>query len=135
MSSEKHRPDSDVRVKAFAWLGVALLGLVAAAMVAMWFLTSRIFEQQKAQDPPPPLMKEAREPHAPPAPRLQADPFAELAVWRASQQERLTSYGWVEGSAETAHIPIDRAMDLLVEGGLPQPAADSADQAEPTGDE
>lgn len=121
MTSEKYRPDSEINIRVFAWLTVALLGLIGVAMVLMWFLTSSLYSQEKAQDPPPPIMIEARMPHEPPAPRLQSDPFIELEQLRSAEATRLTSYGWDEGSAENAHIPIDRAMDLLVEQGLPAP--------------
>lgn len=120
MTSEKHRPDSDVRVGVFVWLGVALMALVAVAMVLMWILTAGLNERQIAQDPPPPLLEEARLPHLPPEPRLQSEPFADMAALRQADEERLNSYGWVEGSSKAAHIPIDVAMDLLVERGLPQ---------------
>ena len=121
MSSEEYRPDSEINIRVFAWLTVTLLGLIAVAMVLMWFLASALSSREKAQDPPPSLMIEARVPHEPPAPRLQADPFAELDELRLAEEARLTSYGWAEGSAENAHIPIDRAMDLLVERGIPEP--------------
>ena len=134
MTSEKQRPDSDINIRVFAWLTVALLGLIAVAMVLMWFLTSDLFAREKAQDPPPPIMIEARMPHEPPAPRLQSDPFAELDLLRAAEEGRLTSYGWDEGSAENAHIPIDRAMDLLVERGLPEPPVSENAEGEPLGD-
>ena len=121
MTSDKYRPDSEINVRVFAWLTVALLGLIGVAMVLMWFLTSNLYSRERAQDPPPPIMIEARMPHEPPAPRLQSDPFVELEELRLAEETRLTSYGWDEGSAENAHIPIDRAMDLLVERGLPVP--------------
>lgn len=121
MTSEKYRPDSEINIRVFAWLTVALLALIGVAMVSMWFLTSNLYSQEKAQDPPPPIMIEARMPHEPPAPRLQSDPFIELEQLRSAEATRLTSYGWDKGSAENAHIPIDRAMDLLVEQGLPAP--------------
>ena len=131
MTSEKHQPDSDVRVGVIVWLGVALMALVAVAMVLMWILTADLNERQVAQDPPPPLLEEARLPHLPPEPRLQAEPFTDMDALRRAEKERLNSYGWVEGSAESAHIPIDVAMDLLVEQGLPQPQA-APTQAEGT---
>ena len=130
MTSEKRHPDSDVKVGVFVWLGVALMALVAVAMVLMWMLTADLNERQIALDPPPPLLEEARQPHIPPEPRLQAEPFADMDALRRADETRLNSYGWVEGSAESAHIPIDVAMDLLVEQGLPQPeeAATQADE-------
>lgn len=124
MTSEKQRLDGEVNVGVLSWLAVALLALVAVAMVLVWYLTSDLYARAKAQDPPPPIMIEARLPHEPPAPRLQSDPFIELDLLRSAEETRLTSYGWGEGSAENAHIPIDRAMDLLVERGLPQPPGD-----------
>lgn len=137
MTSDKYRPDTEINVRVFAWLTVALLALIGVTMVLMWFLTSDLYSRVKAQDPPPPIMIEARMPHEPPAPRLQSDPFVELELLRSAEARRLTSYGWTEGSAENAHIPIDRAMDLMVEQGLPIPpstATTSTTESEPVED-
>jgi hypothetical protein len=54
-----------------------------------------------------------------PQPQLQPDPVADYNVYRLSDQERLNSYGWVDQKAGIARIPIDKAMDLVVERGLP----------------
>src|SRR5262245_44745542 len=35
---------------------------------------------------------------------------------RAEQRQRLNSYGWVDRNKEVIHIPIDRAMEVLVSG-------------------
>jgi hypothetical protein len=35
---------------------------------------------------------------------------------RAARLERLRSYGWVDRGAGVAHVPIDRAMDLVLKG-------------------
>ena len=52
-------------------------------------------------------------------PVLQYDPVAELAAYQDQEAERLSSYGWVDKNAGIAHIPIERAIDLLFEQGLP----------------
>lgn len=119
MTSEKERLDGEINVRVLARLTVGLMVLVAVAMVLMWFLTSSMFQSEKSQDPPPPLMVEARVQHVPPSPRLQSHPFADLDSLRAEEEARLGSYGWVDEPAGVAHIPIDRAKDLLVERGLP----------------
>jgi hypothetical protein len=54
-----------------------------------------------------------------PQPKLQPDPVADYNVYRLSAQETLESYGWVDQQAGIARIPIDKAMDLVVERGLP----------------
>ena len=58
-----------------------------------------------------------------PVPRLQANPMAEMVELREAESKRITSYGWVDKKAGIAHIPIDRAMDILARTGLPKVAA------------
>ncbi len=38
---------------------------------------------------------------------------------RATEDAALTTYGWVDRQNGVVHIPIDRAMDLLLQRGLP----------------
>jgi hypothetical protein len=59
-----------------------------------------------------------------PAPRLQAEPPADFAKLKAEELRRLNGYGWVDRKAGIAHIPIDRAIEIVSSSGLPatQPA-------------
>jgi hypothetical protein len=43
------------------------------------------------------------------------------ALDRAARQERLRTYGWVDRRQGVVHLPIDRAMELVVEGVRPAP--------------
>ncbi|MGO8795766.1 MAG: hypothetical protein ACLQLC_13165 [Candidatus Sulfotelmatobacter sp.] len=54
-----------------------------------------------------------------PSPRLERIEGDELNADLIQEQKTLYSYGWVDQNAGTVHIPIDRAMDLLVKRGLP----------------
>ena len=57
----------------------------------------------------------------PPAgPRLQANPGKETKEIAAAALNRLNAYGWVDRDAQLAHIPIDRAIDILAKSGLPK---------------
>jgi hypothetical protein len=58
-----------------------------------------------------------------PQPRLLIKPGASLAELRAAEDADLNSYGWVDRNAGIARIPIDRAMQLLLEHGLPDVGA------------
>jgi hypothetical protein len=40
-------------------------------------------------------------------------------AWREQARRRLSSYGWVDRRAGIAHIPIDRAMELVEKGARP----------------
>ncbi len=53
-------------------------------------------------------------------PRLQVAPVGDLQTFRAREETDLNSYGWINRTSGTVHVPIERAMDLLVAKGMPQ---------------
>jgi hypothetical protein len=54
-----------------------------------------------------------------PEPRLQPDEVRDMDLFRQSEDQRLHSYGKVDASGQTVHIPIERAMEIVAERGLP----------------
>jgi hypothetical protein len=54
-----------------------------------------------------------------PEPRLENNERTELNGFRYNEEEQLNSYGWVDQNAGIAHIPIDQAMQLIAQRGLP----------------
>lgn len=54
----------------------------------------------------------------PPGPLLEQNPKAGGDQMLATAHEQLESYGWVDRRAGLAHIPIDRAKELLLEQGV-----------------
>ncbi|HZL12632.1 MAG TPA: hypothetical protein VFC85_00675 [Verrucomicrobiae bacterium] len=55
-----------------------------------------------------------------PKPNLQIDDdHAERIALLAAQNEKLNSYGWMDRSNGIVRIPIARAMDLILQRGLP----------------
>jgi mono/diheme cytochrome c family protein len=62
----------------------------------------------------------------PPEPRLEQNPNVDSERMLATAVERLESYGWVDQPEGPAHVPIERAMELLVERGI-EPFAAGAD--------
>ncbi len=119
MSSAEYRPDREINVRMLIRLILGLLVLVLLSFVAMWKLSGFLFEGEIAADPPPPSLPEARIPQFPPAPRLQAEPLREFADYRTATETQLHTYGWSDEALGRAHIPIARAMDLVLEKGLP----------------
>jgi hypothetical protein len=59
----------------------------------------------------------------PPQPRLQTEPRADLHAYCAQQLAALNSYGWEDQNTGVVHIPVDRAMELTLQQGLPARAA------------
>lgn len=56
----------------------------------------------------------------PPPPRIQPDPAADIESYRESQQHLLNTYGWIDRQNGIVRLPIDRAMQLLLQRGLPR---------------
>jgi hypothetical protein len=65
----------------------------------------------------------------PPAPQLQQIPSKEMYDLRTQQEADLRTYGWVEKSSGTVHIPIDDAMKLMLQQGRFQSRSADAAQA------
>lgn len=55
-----------------------------------------------------------------PQPRLQESPTGDMVDMIREERARITTYGWVDQDAGIAHIPIDRAMEILAAKGLPR---------------
>ena len=54
-----------------------------------------------------------------PAPQLETDERTQLNEVRLREEDVLSTYDYVDKNAGTIRIPIDRAMDLLAQKGLP----------------
>jgi hypothetical protein len=53
------------------------------------------------------------------APMLEINERGQFRDFLINQENQLNSYGWVDEKAGVAHIPIERAMELIVERKLP----------------
>jgi hypothetical protein len=106
----------DADIRSLVIFAAALAGTVLLVMLMM----ARVFHYFGATQslgPPASPFAEART--LPPQPRLQVEPRVDLDHLRAHEDAMLHSYGWVDKNAGVVHIPIERAMDLVMERGLP----------------
>jgi hypothetical protein len=106
----------DVNIRALVIFGIGLATLTIVALVVMR-LAFGLFkvEEIKTEPQASPLTESRR---LPPGPRLQVEPEQDLQQLRAVESEKLNSYGWVNKEAGVVHIPIERAMELVIERGL-----------------
>ena len=107
--------DREIDLKAIVWsvVGLTLIVLVSAAL--MWLLSAGLRARLTAADPPPPVIPEARVQELPPEPRLQTSPEEDLRELRRHEDEILEGYAWTDEAAGVARVPIERAMDILIE--------------------
>ena len=59
------------------------------------------------------------EPPLPPEPRVEDKPYLQLQNLRTLEDHVLSTYAWVDETAGTVRIPVDRAMDIVAQKGLP----------------
>jgi hypothetical protein len=55
----------------------------------------------------------------PPRPRLQTYPFDDIKALRNEENKVLDHYAWIDQGAGIVRIPIERAIDVLAQKGLP----------------
>lgn len=55
----------------------------------------------------------------PPPPRLQIYPAADLARFRADEENKLNTYYWIDKQKGIVHIPISQAMKEVAQKGIP----------------
>jgi len=64
-----------------------------------------------------------------PSPQLEIDERNQLNNIRLHEAETLSTYDWIDQKAGTVRIPIERAMDLIAQRGLPVREQASAQSA------
>jgi hypothetical protein len=106
----------------FLWT-VALVVVLVFSLAFSWVVDRYLARPAAPTAPISPLAELHR---LPPEPRLEVDERANLRVVRAGEEERLNSYGWVDAQARIVHLPIDRAMALIAERGLPARSQEKA---------
>jgi hypothetical protein len=114
-----HRETSDVDLGAILRFAIGLIVAGVVIHVLVWYLYG-YFRREAARPAPSefPLATTAMR-RLPPEPRLQTDPRDDLISMQQAEDRMLTSYGWVDRNAGVVRIPIDQAMKLTVERGLP----------------
>ncbi len=105
---------SDVSAPSMLRWGVGLLALMFGSMLAMLILYIAFGGPFRTQP------KTVQENRLEPWPRLQSNPLKDIADFEREQAELETGYAWVDPTMGRVRIPIERAMDIVAERGLPR---------------
>ena len=100
------------------WVGAFVVVLVYV-IVVLYMFAFTVFGKFKREEAG---ARQASEGNAVlfPQPRLQIDPQNDLTRTQARDREVLNSYAWMDRSTGTVRIPIERAMEIVAERGLPR---------------
>jgi hypothetical protein len=138
---EAQHESSDVNIKAIVGFGVFLVISGIVLHVALYGLYIFFDKMADKRNPPPnPMMKVERptgdtmsaESQAETSrrlnrtfggnalnPMLQVDDVHDMDMMRKAQDTQMSEYQWMNKGTGSVRIPIQRAMDLIVERGLP----------------
>jgi hypothetical protein len=117
--ADTHHETSDVNIRGILAFGAGLLIAAVVIHILAWLLFAYFASRESplaAREFPLAAEQQNR---LPPEPRLQTDPKQDLADLRRREDALLGSYGWVDKNAGIVRIPIEEAMRLTVERGLP----------------
>jgi hypothetical protein len=108
---------SDLSPKNIALFGITL----AVTLVGVLLITYALFRhfynvELSSQIAPSPL---SYTPEPTPEPHLLVNPGQSLKTMRAAEEAILNSYEWVDREQGLVRVPINRAIEILAERGLP----------------
>jgi len=112
----------DVNLKGIVgFLGIiaVLLTLVYGVLTTMWRHledNARRADQQALEQ----ASFAAGQPYFP-YPREQPNPVADLNKARAREEAELNSYAWIDKTNRVVRIPVDRAMEIIIQQGEKNP--------------
>jgi hypothetical protein len=105
-----HEPDL-VSVRGVVIVGLILGAVVVAALVGLSLLYQRL-QLKRESERPAAWRQEERPP-------IDFDQPAQLKALREWENRELNTYGWRDQEQTAARVPIERAMEMLVEHGDP----------------
>jgi hypothetical protein len=110
----------DADVRALLYIGIGILVAAVVIHLAVLWLYGLFAARESRRGLRPSTAVPAGRLKEPPEPRLQVEPSRDLEELQRAQGEKLRGYDWADQKSGTVRIPIERAMDLLVQRGLPQ---------------
>lgn len=120
--------DGEIPLKPVYWSAAAVAIAVFVAFVFnAWLMDAWVGTQEVRESP----LVEARSRFEHVNPKLQPKPEIELAAMKEAEKEHLASYGWVDELDERVHIPVERAMDIVLADKAGQPATIEPGQGDP----
>lgn len=114
-----HGPfDTEIDLKAITWSGIVLVVVTLLSALAMWGMLRAFGVSDERKDPPASPIPAARQQPLPPEPRLQINDKEDMRAMRGREDQVLTEPAWTNQGQGTARIPVDVAMEAIVNRGL-----------------
>lgn len=116
--------ESTVELKPIILFTVVLVVISALSFAGVWIMLDFFRLNQKTYDTPLSTLADPQQ--LPPAPRLQVSPGQDLQQMRQTESAILNTYRWVDKNAGIVGMPVEQAIKILAERGLPASGAQPA---------
>jgi hypothetical protein len=118
----------DANVRRLIIFGLILGAVLIVVLVTMKW-TFDFLSAKEPLGPPPTPFENVRA--LPPQPRLQTQPHQDLKDYCEDELKNLETYGWVDPQNGIVRIPVDAAMQKILQQGLPsRPVGEAASAAQ-----
>jgi hypothetical protein len=114
-----HHEETDVNIRAILLFAAGLIVTTVALSGVVWILYRYLDARESRQAQVEYPLAAQQEQRLPPEPRLQTNPREDMRELREQEEQVLKTYGWVDRNGGVVRIPIDEAMKLMVQRGLP----------------
>ena len=108
---------TDARIEMLPWVVATFTAVLIVVFLTVWWIFRFYWRIDASRDARRTLIQQTAP--IPPEPRLQIDPEADLQRFRAEQARTLSSYGWASPAEQRVRMPIERAMEMVIQGKQP----------------
>lgn len=117
--------DTEISVRQTVMTMVWVTGIALVSALLMWLMMLLFGKIEAAAAKPPTPIQAANRQAPPPEPRLESSPYATFDEVRAEESQQLEDPAWIDREQGVVRLPIEEAIGILAERGLPGGAAPS----------
>jgi hypothetical protein len=114
-----HHDPGDVNAIFLTKFGIFMAFMIIIFLFCLWGLFEYFAKREAKLGPPPSAGVNVTAGKLPPEPRLQPSPSLDYRQMLAAEEHIASQYAWIDPDGGLVRIPIDRAMDVLAQKGLP----------------
>jgi hypothetical protein len=117
---------TDADSRAITRFGIGLAFIVVVSQLLLWWVFDHFSARETKLSPHVSAIIKAQAPTLPPEPRLQGNapldvlPRVDLQQMRREEEDALNHYAWVDPDHGVVRLPIQRALELVAQNGLPK---------------
>ncbi len=136
IAAEKSVRDHERRDANAAWI-FGMVGFLLVFGISIHFILAGMLKSLNGTAGPSDLWRPSQPPQEARKqggafPVLQVSAPADLKHFRAREEESLNTYGWIDRTSGVVRVPIERAMELVLQEGLPTRTGSNADRSGPS---